>query len=79
MAFGYISALLCTLCLNSHARKRISEYIKGEGLSQLFGAADTFLVHLQTVEEALGEEGGSSSGFTARFTAVLDTVKQQVV
>lgn len=78
VAFGYISALLCTLCLNPSARERISEQIRGKGLSQLFGAADTFLDHLHTVEEALGEEGGSSTGFTARFTAVLESVKQLV-
>ena len=78
VAFGYISALLCTLCLNPTAYKRISQSINGEGLSQLFGAADTFLNHLQTVEAAL-EEGGSSAGFTARFTTVLDTVKLRAI
>ncbi|EXJ80261.1 hypothetical protein A1O1_08403 [Capronia coronata CBS 617.96] len=77
VAFGYISALLCTLCLNAQARKQISESIKGEGLAELFGQADTFLNHLQTVEAALGDEGGSASGFTARFTAVLESVKQE--
>ncbi|KIW26755.1 uncharacterized protein PV07_06563 [Cladophialophora immunda] len=76
VAFGYISALLCTLCLNPIACRQISESIKGKGLSLLFAAADTFLHHLQTVEAALGEEGGSSTGFTERFTAVLGTVKQ---
>jgi hypothetical protein len=42
----------------------------------LFDAADVFLDHLRTVEEALGDGGGSPTGFTARFTVVLDTVKQ---
>ncbi|EXJ63044.1 hypothetical protein A1O7_03489 [Cladophialophora yegresii CBS 114405] len=79
VAFGYISALLCTLCLNRAARRRISKHIKGEGLSQLFGAADTFLQHLQTVEAALEDGEGSSVGFTARFTTVLETVKKQNV
>ncbi|KIX91977.1 uncharacterized protein Z520_12304 [Fonsecaea multimorphosa CBS 102226] len=76
VAFGYISALLCTLCLDPTARERISQSLKGKGLSPLFAAADTFLDHLQTVEAALGEEGGSSTGFTERFAAVLETVKQ---
>jgi hypothetical protein len=79
VAFGYISALLCTLCLNPTAYRRVSEYIKGEGLSQLFGAADTFLQHLQTVEAALEDGEGSSVGFTARFTTVLEAVKKQDV
>ncbi|KAJ9611953.1 hypothetical protein H2200_003548 [Cladophialophora chaetospira] len=79
VAFGYISALLCTLCMNHVARKRISKHIKGDGLTQLFIAADTFLQHLRTVEAALGDEEGSSTAFTARFTAVLETVKQQNV
>ncbi|OAL26022.1 hypothetical protein AYO20_10291 [Fonsecaea nubica] len=77
VAFGYISALLCTLCLNPTACKRISQSIKGKGLSALFAAADTFLDHLQTVEAALGEEGSSSTGFTERFRVVLETVKQR--
>ncbi|KAI1627067.1 hypothetical protein EDD37DRAFT_248671 [Exophiala viscosa] len=77
VAFGYISALLCTLCLNTRACKHISDHIRGDGLSQLFSAANTFLDHLRTVEEALGDDGGSSSGFTARFSAVLDALKQQ--
>ncbi|OAP56719.1 hypothetical protein AYL99_08831 [Fonsecaea erecta] len=76
VAFGYISALLCTLCLNPMACEWISRSIKGKGLSPLLVAADTFLHHLRTVEMALGEEGSSSSGFTGRFTAVLETVKQ---
>ncbi|OCT54797.1 hypothetical protein CLCR_03217 [Cladophialophora carrionii] len=79
VAFGYISALLCTLCLHPAACRRISKHIKGEGLSQLFGAADTFLQHLQTVEAALEEGEGSSVGFTARFTTVLEAVKKQDV
>ncbi|KAK4945118.1 hypothetical protein LTR10_015544 [Elasticomyces elasticus] len=79
VAFGYISALLCTLCLNTGAWKHISDHIRGKGLSQLFNAADTFLDHLRTVEEALGNDGGSASGFTARFSAVLDALKQQNV
>jgi hypothetical protein len=79
VAFGYISALLCTLCLNPVARKRISDSIRGEGLSQLFGAAGTFLDHLQTVEKALGDEGGASSGFTGRFTMVLDALREELV
>ncbi|KIV85560.1 hypothetical protein PV11_01242 [Exophiala sideris] len=79
VAFGYISALLCTLCLNTGACKHISDHIRGKGLSQLFNAADTFLDHLRTVEEALGNDGGSASGFTARFSAVLDALKQRNV
>ncbi|KIX10352.1 uncharacterized protein Z518_01434 [Rhinocladiella mackenziei CBS 650.93] len=78
VAFGYISALLCTLCLNLRACQRISQSINGEGLSQLFEAADIFVDHLQTVETALGDDGGPSSGFTARFSAVLATIKLQV-
>jgi hypothetical protein len=77
VAFGYISALLCTLCLNLQARERISKSIKGEGLTELFGQADTFLNHLQTVEAVFEDEGGSASGFTARFTAVLESVKTE--
>ena len=74
VAFGYLSALLCTLCLNPVARERITKSIKGEGLSQLFVAADTFLQHLRTVEAAFSEEG-SSTAFTARFTTVFEAVK----
>ncbi|KAK7902968.1 hypothetical protein LTR67_002614 [Exophiala xenobiotica] len=79
VAFGYISALLCTLCLNADARKRISDTIRGEGLSQLFEATGIFLDHLQTVEKALGDEGGASSGFTGRFTMVLDALREEIV
>ncbi|EXJ86463.1 hypothetical protein A1O3_03414 [Capronia epimyces CBS 606.96] len=79
VAFGYISALLCTLCLNAHARKRISDSIVGEGLAELFGQAATFLNHLQTVEAALADNGGSASGFTARFTAVLESVEREAI
>ena len=77
VAFGYISALLCTLCLSPLARDRISRNIKGDGLSQLLEAATTFLDHLQTVEEALESDGASPSGFTTRFRVVLDAVKQR--
>ncbi|EXJ75647.1 uncharacterized protein A1O5_00154 [Cladophialophora psammophila CBS 110553] len=77
VAFGYISALLCTLCLNPTASHRIAQSTNGKGLSPLFGAADTFLDHLQTVEAALGKEDCSPTGFTERFTTVLETVKQQ--
>jgi len=79
VAFGYTSALLCTLCLNQRCYDQISTSIKGEGLSLLFGAADTFLAHLQTVEASLAEDGASSPGFTTRFTAVLDTVRRQAI
>ncbi|KIW10278.1 hypothetical protein PV08_11240 [Exophiala spinifera] len=79
VAFGYISALLCTLCLNVDARRQISESIRGEELSKLFEAAGIFLQHLRTVEEALGGAEGASSGFTARFTMVLDSLTQDNV
>ncbi|KAK6373811.1 hypothetical protein LTS17_007780 [Exophiala oligosperma] len=79
VAFGYISALLCTLCLNADARRRISDNIRGDGLSRLFEAAGIFLQHLRTVEEALGGAEGAASGFTARFTTVLDTLRQDSV
>ena len=72
VAFGYISALLCTLCLDLDASKHIAQHIKGEGLSQLFAAADTFLEHMKTIEAGL-----ENDGFTARFTGLLEIVKRQ--
>jgi hypothetical protein len=74
---GYISMLLCTLCLNPQANVLIAHSTKGPGLEQLFSAVETFLIPLRQVEMDLAANGGSPSGSFERFMAIYETVRQK--
>jgi hypothetical protein len=75
---GYISMLLCTLCLNQRACGQIAQSTKGAGLEQLFSAVETFLIPLRQVEMDLAANGGSPTGSFDRFMAIYQAVKQKV-
>ncbi|KEF61640.1 uncharacterized protein A1O9_03208 [Exophiala aquamarina CBS 119918] len=75
---GYISMLLCTLCLNQRACELIAQSSKGAGLEQLFSAVETFLIPLRQVEMDLAVDGESRSGSFDRFMAIYQAVKQKV-
>lgn len=74
VAFGYLSMLLCTLCLDASIRDHVAANIKGHQLDELFAASETFMSHIRAVE-TIPEEGGSASTFTSRFSTILETVR----
>ncbi|KAK5061479.1 hypothetical protein LTR84_008023 [Exophiala bonariae] len=74
---GYISMLLCTLCLNPQANELIAHSTKGPGLEQLFLAVETFLTPLRQVEMDLAANGGSPSGSFERFMVIYEAVRQK--
>jgi len=70
VAFGYLSMLLCTVCLEKPAREYARGKLPGGSLTQLKGAAQMFVAHLQTVE-ALSADSESTKAFTTHFGTVL--------
>lgn len=74
VAFGYLSMLLCTLSLEPSIRQQITRLLKQKSFDDLCKAAETFFSHLRTLE-AISEDDSSLSTFTARFSAILDTIR----
>ncbi|KIV90941.1 hypothetical protein PV10_05541 [Exophiala mesophila] len=74
---GYLSMLLCALCLNANARDLIVRTTRGQGLSDLFLAVETFLKSWRQVEAETGETDETSSGFSRMLTDIYDAVRMQ--
>ena len=71
--FGYLSMLLCALCLDDSARRIISQQVVGQGLKQLCEKAEMFFRHLQTVEIISGDKPTMSQ----RFETILREIQHE--
>ena len=67
--FGYVSLLLCTLCLDDSVRAQVAMILKEEGLKQLVMRAGTFLDQMKTVD---------ADGFVERFMTSIEAMKQHI-
>lgn len=80
VAFGYLSVLLCNLCLDSQIRNHVRGLLKGGTLHQLLLFVQEFLDHFRRAEEvearAETDREEMKSGFVDRFGAVLDALRQ---
>ena len=67
--FGYLSLLLCTLCLDESVRAHAATILKENGLKELVIRAGTFLDQMKSVD---------TDAFVERFAASIEAVKQHI-
>ncbi|KAL2370157.1 hypothetical protein BDBG_07652 [Blastomyces gilchristii SLH14081] len=79
VAFGYLSVLLSTVCLNEEARLHVRNSLQGRNIDRVLATVEEFLHYHRKVEKELQAGGGeheSVSGFTCRLQSIVDRIKQ---
>ncbi|KAK5082908.1 hypothetical protein LTR05_006789 [Lithohypha guttulata] len=85
VAFGYLSLLICNLCLSDDLWTEASASLGDNTMSDVVASAKEMLIHLQGIEQGqtqdhdmseLDGDGASAlDGFTQRFSAILAAVR----
>ncbi|OJD23763.1 hypothetical protein ACJ73_04881 [Blastomyces percursus] len=79
VAFGYLSVLLSTVCLDDEARLHVRNSLPGRSIGRVLATVEEFLHYHRKVEKELqigGREHESVSGFTCRLQSIVDRIKQ---
>ena len=83
VAFGYLSVLLCNLCMDEPIRLRVRGLLQGGTLQPLLLFVGEFLDHFRRSEELEfkpdEDDRKMKSNFVDRFEGVLDTLRQAEV
>ncbi|EED18428.1 hypothetical protein TSTA_121680 [Talaromyces stipitatus ATCC 10500] len=74
VAFGYLSILLCTLCLEREAYATLKSAMKGTGLARLLATVEEFLHYHRKVDEEL-QQSQSVKEFTVRLQRILNQIR----
>ena len=74
VAFGYLSILLCTLCLEPEARTTVKSAMKGTGLAKVLATVEEFLHYHRKVDEEL-QQPQSVKEFTGRLQRILNQIQ----
>lgn len=78
VAFGYLSVLLSTLCLDDEVRTQVRGQLPGNSLRRLLGVVEEFLHYYRKVDEELRDpvvEEDAMSGFTSRLQGIVDRIR----
>lgn len=73
VAFGYLSILLCTICLDRDAYRIVQASMKGTGLVRLLATVEEFLHYHRKVDEEL-QQAQSVKEFTIRLQRILNQI-----
>ncbi|KAL1969087.1 hypothetical protein VTN77DRAFT_921 [Rasamsonia byssochlamydoides] len=78
VAFGYLSILLCTLCLDMEIRSCLSISLGGTGLARVLATVDEFLHYHRKVDEELHQSQSEKDPlieFTSRLQGILSQIR----
>lgn len=78
VAFGYLSVLLSTLCLDDEARSHLRRSLPGKNLDRLLATVDEFLRHYRKVEEELHNpqpQEDPMAEFTSRLQGIVNRIR----
>ncbi|KAF3479581.1 uncharacterized protein GIQ15_06557 [Arthroderma uncinatum] len=79
VAFGYLSVLLCTACLDDDARSYLRTKLQARTFERLLGTVEEFLHYHRKVEDELHDARGDGedamSGFTSRLQGIVDRIR----
>src|SRR5438046_2467471 len=75
VTFGYLSMLICTLCLDDDIRSKVRRGMKGRSLYPLILTVEEFLHHFRTVEQVMVEDEASNN-FTERFGQIVNQLRE---
>lgn len=79
VAFGYLSVLLCNVCMEQQIRLLVRRLLKGGTLQPLLLFVEEFLEHFRRAEELESkqdDEHTMKSGFVGRFERVLNVLRE---
>ncbi|EER27525.1 hypothetical protein CPC735_028610 [Coccidioides posadasii C735 delta SOWgp] len=79
VAFGYLSVLLSTLCLDDEVRTQVRRKMRGNNLSRLLAIVEEFLHYHRKVEEELKDpvlEEDAMAGFTSRLQSIVERIHE---
>ncbi|EFW22824.1 conserved hypothetical protein [Coccidioides posadasii str. Silveira] len=79
VAFGYLSVLLSTLCLDDEVRTQVRRKMRGNNLSRLLAIVEEFLHYYRKVEEELKDpvlEEDAMAGFTSRLQSIVERIRE---
>ncbi|KAI1908209.1 hypothetical protein LOZ61_005678 [Ophidiomyces ophidiicola] len=79
VAFGYLSVLLSTLCLEDDVRNQVRSQMRGNNIGRLLSIVDEFLHYYRKVDEELDGpvlEEDTVSDFTARLQSIVDRIRE---
>ena len=71
MAYGYVTVLLCYLCLNNTVRKEAEDRLHGHSLKPLLNAMEEFLQYHRQIER----DRDLPEDFTSRLQALADKLR----
>lgn len=74
VAFGYLSILLCTLCIERQAYESIRSTMNGAGLERLLATVEEFLHYHRKVDEEL-HQSQSLKEFTTKLQKILNQIR----
>ncbi|EFR01140.1 hypothetical protein MGYG_04144 [Nannizzia gypsea CBS 118893] len=79
VAFGYLSVLLCTACLDNEARSYLRSTLQARSFERLLGTVEEFLHYHRKVEDELHDAKGDGedamTGFTSRIQGIVDRIR----
>ncbi|KAK2859898.1 hypothetical protein FQN49_004597 [Arthroderma sp. PD_2] len=79
VAFGYLSVLLCTACLDDDARSYLRTTLQARTFERLLGTVEEFLHYHRKVEDELHDARGDGedamTGFTSRLQGIVDRIR----
>ena len=78
VAFGYMSMLLCTLCLEDSIYRHVAQSVHGKDVTLLCVEAEEFLDKLETVA-SLNPDDPATSTFNERFRSILVSLSARII
>lgn len=79
VAFGYLSILLGTLCLDGDIRASVKGSIGLQGLERILSTVDEFLLYHRKVDEELNDpeiRNDPSAEFSLRLQRILTSIRK---
>ena len=72
--FGYLSVMLCNLCLYAQARSQVEARLPGQSLIPLLDAVAEFLRYHKAIDKAMNDEAilDGKVGFVDRVQTLLN-------
>ena len=74
VAFGYLSILLCTLCIEREGYDVVKAAMDGVGIEKLLATVEEFLHYHRKVDEEL-QQSQSLKEFTSRLQRIVNQVR----
>lgn len=73
--FGYLSVLLCILCMNENIQSTVSAQLPGRSLKLLLDTVEEFLLYHKQIDCGTHTDDDLGIGFIGRLQGVVDKLK----